>query len=183
MNQVKRLSLDNFKIIDPPILPIEEITAVRDVAMTYVRKNARSVTRRPDERAHRFVLYDDSGGAIGSGLTDTFLSVAVRKVESRRHRMRISFLELLLTEERRYSNMREVYCFDWHDDSDIVTARKKVTENLGKIVSTGLSEDGSLSDLVVPEVKERIYAIEPEDCDMLCDRMLEVTESVRQRAA
>jgi hypothetical protein len=162
-------------------LPVGEVEALRDFAMTYVRGHARQVVADKNARAHRFVLLDESGGQVGSDEVDTYLSVSVSKRE-RLQRMRVSFLELILSEERRYSNSREVYYFDWQPDG-VVYARRRVIDIFGRIISTGLNEEGLVEDLVIPEIVDRTFPIAVADCDALCDRMLAVTESVRQKAA
>ncbi len=165
------------------LIPVEHVSAVRAVAMAQVRHHARRVNvSEGDPRAHRFVLFDDSGGEVGSDLTDTYLGISVARSGYRQHTMRISFLEMLLSEANRYSNYREVYMFDWLE-GERVFARKKTIENAGKIITTNTSASGQMIDVVEPSTTETLEPIEVGDCIDLCERMLAITENIRQKAA
>lgn len=164
------------------LLPIQPVSVVRSVAMAEVRKHARRVKVSLDPKAHRFVLFDNSGGEVGSDLTDTYLGISVARTGYRQHTMRISFLEMLLSEANRYSNYREVYMFDWRD-GERVFGRKRTIENKTTIIDTKVTEDGAVVDVVDPKKIETVEVIDPNDCELLCERMMEVAESIRQKAA
>jgi hypothetical protein len=164
------------------LLPIQPVSVVRSVAMAEVRKHARRVNVSSDPKAHRFVLYDDSGGEVGSDLTDTFLGISIARSGYRQHTMRISFLEMLLSEANRYSNYREVYMFDWRD-GERVFGRKRTIENRTMIIETKVADDGAIIDVVDPQKIETVEVIDLNDCEALCERMIGVAESIRQKVA
>lgn len=170
------------KVAESELLAPQHASLVRAVAMAEVRQHARTVNVSTDPRAHRFVLYDDSGGEVGSDLTDVFLGVSIaREGYLRRHIMRVSFLEMLLSEATRYSNRRTLYMFDWQE-GEPVFARKKTIETHGEIIETRQTEQGMV-DIVVPSKFESLELIGPSDCNQLCEQMVQVTESVRQKVA
>lgn len=154
-----------------PTLAVTEVEAVRNVAMSVVRERAHRVHVAPEKRAIRFLIYHNSGGVVGSDLTDEMLGVSVRRKGPRQHTMRISFLEMVLSESERYANHREVYAFDWLDDRGVL-AHKLIFENFGKILHTRRNEVGNIVDTVEPRAALGILPIEATDCDALCNRML-----------
>jgi len=159
---------------ETPPLAVREAELVRDIAMKEIRHRAstRTVSRTTDAIAHRFVLYDNSGGEIGSGLTDTLLSVSVAKKDWRFQSMRISFLELLLKHDHRYSNYREIYAFDWFEDN--VFAHKTTVEILGNFATRYSSELSKKIDIVTQDRYVSVMPVQADDCDELCSRMLTV---------
>ena len=165
-----------------PPLDVREAELVRDVAMKDVWQLAKrkNVSRTEDKIAHRFIFYDNSGGQIGSGLTDTMMSVSVAKKERRFQSMRISFLELILKQDHRYSNYREVYAFDWFEDK--VFAHKTNIEILGDFV-TRHDKSGKTIDSVSYDRAVSVLPVQPEDCDVLCSRMLSLAHYVVQSSA
>ena len=166
-----------------PPLPVREAEAVRDLAMTDIRDYARkvNVSKSYEKTAHRFVFYDDSKGQVGSGLTDTFMAVSIAKKERRFQSMRISFLELILKHNRRYSNYREVYAFDWFKDR--VFAHKTTTEILGSMALIENPLTHKNEGVLFQERFESVLPLEPDDCDELCGRMLTIAYSVKNTQA
>lgn len=154
-----------------PPLEIPEVESVRNIAMSAVRERADRVRVVPEQNATRFLIYHNSGGMVGSNLTDEMLAVSVRRKAPRQHTMRISFLELVLSEEERYANHREVYAFDWLSGRGVI-AHKMVFENYGKILQTRRDELGGVIDTVEPHAVTAVLPIETTDCDALCSRML-----------
>lgn len=178
------MSETSIHLEEVPALRVDEVLAVQALAMGYVRAQARRVHISDAEpRRHRFALYQNSGGRVGTGETDMFLAVSAGKTDFRQWSMRISFLEMALTHERRYSNYREIYEFDWYDQ-DYCWGTKKNIEIYNRI--TGSYNDpvtGKLLDVIESDISTQAYAIESADCDELCDRMLTLTSQLQSSDA
>lgn len=155
-----------------PALPRQEAEGVRDLAMRAVLPYATRVHRQPERNATKYLFYHNSGGQVGSSLVDEMMGVVVRRNGPRQNSLRISFLELVLSDEERYTNHREVYAFDWLKGSEIAIAHKIVTENFGKILETKVDGFGETTDTVLPYREVAVMPIETTDCDDLCNRML-----------
>lgn len=165
------------------LVPLEPVEALRNFTMSTMRSAARRVRRIPEKRKHQFVIFDDSGGEVGSDLIDSYLGVSIARPEYRQHTMKISFLEMLLSESERYSNHRELYLFDWVDGEQVF-ARKKTKAIKGDIRDTIIKDDGSIVDIVVPTVLETFTVLTETDCHELKNRMLRYTEAASlERAA
>lgn len=172
-----------------PQLAVEEALALQSLVMQVVRPTARRVARK--EGMHRFVFYESAGSEamVGSNETERFIAVSAGRKDFRSWTMRVSFLELMLSRERQYSNYREMYRFDWDAEGNC-TAIKQVIDTMGEIVSyvkvgdkTVVNEAGGVcaeSDYV-PVIKTTrtpmTLPIEPSDCDELSNRLLEIVNT------
>jgi hypothetical protein len=178
-----------------PKLPVEEVLAVQALVMQVVRPTARRAVRK--EGMHRFVFYESAGpeAMVGSDETERFIAVSAGRKDFRSWTMRVSFLELILSKERQYSNYREMYRFDW-DANGNCTAVKQVTDLHGVITdfkrvgeTTVVDESGETQIVgdYVPEVETRHtimnFPVEPTDCDELSNRLLEVVNARKSRSA
>jgi hypothetical protein len=170
--------------IEPTRLPVEEVLAIQNLAMSAVRNQA----RRPDRtqrapRRHGFTLYRDSGGRVGSGEIDTFMTVRVARQDFRQWMMKIAFRELQLTHERRYSNYLEEYTFSWVG-KEHCWGDKRTVETFHRIIDTFHNpETQTITDFTQLSRSIATYPLEVEDCDVLTNRMLEIVATPSIRAA
>jgi hypothetical protein len=176
-------------------LAVEEALAVQALVMQVVRPSARRAVRK--EGMHRFVFYESAGpeAMVGSDETERFIAVSAGRKDFRSWTMRVSFLELMLSKERQYSNYREMYRFDWDADGNC-TAVKQVTDIHGVITdfrkvgeTTVVDESGEarvVSDYapnVETEPSTMSFPVEATDCDQLSNRLLEVVNTRKARNA
>lgn len=81
------------------------------------------VYRSNDPRARKLCVLHDSGGEMGTGLIDTYLSARIAtygvKGHNRRTRMTLSFLENKLIESHRNMNKRTYFRFLWDKEHAI----------------------------------------------------------------
>jgi len=165
------------------VLPLYEAESIRDIAMGVVRPVARKeVIDLTDkgEKARRFVLFADSGEAIGSNAVDEFLSVSVTRDICRNWNIKISFLEYILSEEGRYSNFREVYDLQCNKQLGCIALKKDIINDVTILSSRSDVETRQVIDVVKPN---RYVSVEPMNimhCDELCNRMLDLSSRIKQ---
>lgn len=176
--QLRRFSRHSMSEIIPeyyelPSIPVEEVLAIQSLAMSTVRERARRV--RVQDSIHRFVIYDSSAGPIGSNGLDTFLSVSVGKKDFRWWQMSVSFLSLLMNHKLRYSNTRELYRFDW-DAEGHCSGIKFFYDNHNPVIETlpSLTDDKKVVDIIQPRAMMWSRPVDANECDELCDRMLQI---------
>ncbi len=167
--------MHNFNSLESDyIIQEREAVAVRDLAMSTLRPIAsREISKNNGASKTRgFLVYSDSGENIGSGATDEFFGFVVVKQPARSWKMKISFLEYVLTEEQRYSNYREVYDFECSESLGCTALKKTIAVVVPILSSRTDLKTGTVIDTVQPNRLEDIEPMTTEDCDVLCDKML-----------
>lgn len=164
------------------ILPISEAESIRDIAMTVVRPIARKEVidiNGEGKKARRFVLFANSGGTIGSNAVDEFLSVSVTKDIKRNWNLKISFLEYILSEEGRYSNFREVYDLQCNSKLGCIALKKDIVNDVPILSSRSILETRQIVDTVQPNRYVSIEPMNTNDCDTVCNRMLDLSSRIK----
>jgi hypothetical protein len=166
---------NRVSVVPETMLQEQEAMAVRDLAMTLFRPLAkREVIKQENETKKRgFVVYLDSGENIGSGAVDEYLGVVIAKEPQRSWRMKISFLEYILTEEARYSNFREIYDFECRQHLGCTALKKNITVDVPIISSRSDLKTKAVIDTVQPNRLVSIQPMTTKDCDILSNRMLD----------
>ena len=164
------------------LLSISEAESIRDIAMGVVRPIARKETvdiTAEGKKARRFVLFADSGESIGSNEVDKYLSVSVTKDIKRNWNLKISFLEYVLSEEGRYSNFREVYDLQCSGRLGCLAIKKDIVNDVPILSSWSILKTKQVVDVVQPNRYVSIEPMNTEDCDTLCNRMLDLSSRIK----
>ena len=164
------------------LIPLSEAESIRDIAMGVVRPVARKEVidlTEKGEKARRFVIFADSGETIGSNAVDEFLSVSVVKDFKRNWTIKVSFLEYVLSEEGRYSNFREVYDLQCSRQLGCVAIKKDIVSDVSILSSRSIIETRQLIDVVQPNRYVSIEPMNAQDCDVLCNRMLDLSSRIK----
>lgn len=158
------------------ILGVEEALSLQSLAMKYALPAASYI--KDLGGMYRFSLYRSPGAevGIGSGERLTIMGVCLGRTVLDTNTMRISFLHMDLTEERRFSNTRELFRFDWTGRSDHCIGTMKTYGHFGEIVNSYVDEQGVTHSEVVAHISKEESPISVEHCDELADKVLECAQ-------
>ena len=164
-------------------IPVREVLSLQSLAMGVLSEQARRKIFR--QKMTGYVLFENSGGAIGSNTVDTYMGVVARRPAVNYWQFTVSFLSMMNNEALRYSNTRELYRFNWNRQGHCV-GTKILTDNYNPVVSSRYDTEKGIVDTVDSNIESWWRPLDVQDCDELAERMLQTAAQIdtnRQRKA
>jgi hypothetical protein len=162
------------EIIQSPeqdFLPIEQVFALRALALGVIGKQARRWLDRP--KTSGFALYEATGDDMGSDTLERYLGVIAKKIDYDYWQMTISVRETRLSEQTSNSNVLIQNRFNWNKQGRCLGTRIMRSTHAFSEETTG---EGVVSPSVVRE--HLSWAILTEDIVDISEELIEVSQSV-----
>lgn len=158
------------------LLEVREALALQSLIMRYALPRATKI--KDLGGMYRFTLYKSPGPevGIGSGEHLTLMGVCLGRTMLNTRTMRVSFLHMDLTPERRFSNYRELYRLDWMTRKDYCIGTMKTYSHHGEIQDSFVDDAGLRQSEVVAHISKEEYPMSIEHCDELAEKLLETTQ-------
>lgn len=158
-------------------ISFDEVRVIRALAES-LQRHAR--TQVDNDQMSGYVLYDSPRRPMGSNSVDVFMGVVSRRFSNDYHQFTVSFLSMMMNEELRYSNTRELYRYNWNNIGYCV-GTKIVTDNYNPVVSTRYDTEKGYIDTVEPDVTSYWRPLDSADGQDLLARMQATGRAVTKR--
>lgn len=145
-----------------PRVPLQDVLDIQSLAMGTVRPISQTRRSSIDPKFTGFVLLHETSpraqnvgdliqmpdeyGEYDDFDIDTYLGVIVRKPQPREWRLTVSFLQYALKDDERFSNVRDMYRFEWRRGDDEALGTRRIIRSVGKALENEqVDTDNALS--------------------------------------